>query len=320
MVAFVALLVLPNEWRVSARRSVRPMAISVGAIGVVVLPMVPYVVGHGSTNTWVPPASAVALLRLLWNMAGHDAIYGILLGATIIALTVLVAHGRDRRDASGGPLPRALMIALACWLCFPIAASYAVTQQYLNLHLFAWGYLVTVVPALCLLAAVAVAALHSPRLRIATAAGLLAVASFATPIYSSVPAQDFRTASRWITERYEPGDGLVSTTWSGTLAMDYYTRIGVVPSTVIAGSPSRSDWIVYGERPLDARAVADYAAAHSRIFLLSGLQVGDSPLMKEEVNNFGGIFDRGYVLLDHVVVPSKNGDITIGLYRTGPDQ
>jgi len=317
LIAFGALLVLPNEWRDRVRRSVRPMAVSVAAICIAVLPMALYVAGHGSTNAWIPPANAVAFLRLLWNMAGHDVMYGSLLGAAAIVAAVFVVRARRRAQGSGAPLPRPLAIALGCWLCFPVALSFAVTQGYLNLHLFAWGYLVVVVPALCLLGGAGVAALPWPRVRLVAAMALVVAAGFATPIYSSLQAQDFRSASRWIAVRYQPGDGLVSTTWSSTLAMDYYTRIGAVPPGVVAESPARSDWVGYGERALDQRAVAVYAAARSRVFLLSSLQSDDSALMKEQVQTFETVFDRAYVLVDDVVVPSASGPIRIRLYETG---
>jgi mannosyltransferase len=317
VLAFAALLAVPNEWRGRVRRSVRPMAVSVAAIGLAILPLTLYVVGHGSTNAWIPPANAVGLLRLLWNVAGHDVIYGALLGAAAITAAVFAARARRRTQESGIHLPRSFAVALGCWLCFPVVLSYAVTQGYLNLHLFAWGYLAVVVPALCLLAAAGVAALPWPRVRLAAVIAIVIVAGFATPVYSSVQAQDFRTASRWISTRYQPGDGLVSTTWSSTLAMEYYARIGAVPSTVLAESPARSDWIGYGEKALDRNAVAAYAAGRSRVFLLSSLQVDDSALMKEQVPLFETVFDGAYVLVDDIVVPSASGPIRIRLYETG---
>jgi hypothetical protein len=208
-------------------------------------------------------------------------------------------------------------VVLGCWLCFPVAVSYAVTQGYLNLHLFAWGYLVVVVPALCLLAGAGVATLPWPRIRLASVFTLVVAAGLATPVYSSLQAQDFRAASTWISTRYQPDDGLVSTTWSSTLAMEYYARIGAVPSAVVAESPTRSDWIQYGEKALDRNAVAAYAARRSRVFLLSSLQTDDSALMKQQVQDFEIIFGSAYVLVDDVVVPSASGPIRILLYETG---
>src|SRR2546428_955396 len=293
------------------------MAISLAVICIAVMPIVVYFAGHGSTNPWLPPANAVAFIRLLWNTAGHDVIYGSLLGAAAIPAVVFVIRDRSRTVRSRAPLPIAPAVTLGCWLCFPVAVSYAVTQPYLNLHLFAWGCLVVVVLALCLLVAVGIARLPWPRVRLGAAVTLIVAAAFATPVYSSLPSQDFRTASRWIADRYQAGDGLVSTTWSSTLAMDYYTRIGAVPNAVIADAPSRSDWIVFGERPLDQRAVAAYAAARSRVFLLSSLQDGDSALMKEQVPLLESIFDATYLLVGDVIVPSGNGAIRVRLYATG---
>ena len=313
IVAFAGLLILPTEWRDRARRSIRSMVMSVGFICVALLPMVVWFVAHGSTNAWLPPAGAAAVLRAVWNVAGHDVVYALLLGGAAIAAMAVTARGIRGPRSSQTIAPA---IALTCWLCVPIAISYALTQPYLNLHLFSWTYLVMVVPALCLLAAVAVVALRSPRGRLAAAVALIVAASIATPLYSFPPTQDFRTAMQWVADRWESGDGLVSTTWSATLATGYYTRIGVLPSAVSDGSPTGWDWPAPRERPLDETAVAGYAAARSRVFVLSGLLLGDTASTKEEVTTLEGTFDRLYHLVDQIAVESKDGSLTVRLYET----
>jgi hypothetical protein len=311
IVAFAWLLILPTQWRDRVRRSTRSMVTSVGLISVAFLPMVRYYVAHGSTNAWLPPAGLAAVLRAVWNVAGHDVVYGLLLGGAGIAAMAVTARGIHRPRSS-----QTIALALTSWLCVPIAISYALTQPYLNLHLFSWTYLIMVVPALCLLAGVAVAALRSPRGQLAAAVALIVAASVATPLYSFPPTQDFRTAMQWIADRWESGDGLVSTTWSATLATGYYTRIGVLPSTVSDGSPTGWDWPAPRERPLDESAVARYAAARSRVFLLSALLMGDTANTVQEVTTFEGAFDRAYHLVDQIVVESKDGSLTVRLYET----
>jgi hypothetical protein len=293
------------------------MTISVTVIGVAVLPMVLYFFGHGSTNPWLPPANPAAFLRLLWNMAGHDVVYGSLLGAAALAAVFLTIRARKRRDPSRPTLPVALMVALGCWLCVPVLLSYATTQPQLNLHLFAWGYLVVVVPAVCMLAAIGASALQSPLARHSVTTCLVAAAVVATPIYSALPPQDFRTAARWVADRYETGDGLVSTTWSSSLAMDYYSRIGIVPTVAVAGGPRAWSFTQRGEQPLDEREVATYAERHPRVFLMSSLQPPDVPSLTEQVSSIERAFDGRYVLLADVIVPSKNGEIRVRLYDIG---
>jgi len=117
-------------------------------------------------------------------------------------------------------------------------------------------------------------------------------------------------------ERDRRRDGLVSTSWSATLATGYYTRIGVLPSTVSDGSPTGWDWPAPRERPLDESAVAGYAAARSRVFLLSALLMGDTANTVQEVTTFEGAFDRAYHLVDQIVVESKDGSLTVRLYET----
>jgi mannosyltransferase len=317
MVAFAALLVLPSESRGRVRRSVGRMATSVVVFGVAVLPMVLYFLGHGSTNAWLPPASPAAFLRLLWNMAGHDVVYGSFLGAAAFAAVFFTIRARKRRDPSRSTLPVALVVALGCWLCVPVALSYATTQPLFNLHLFSWVYLVVVVPALCLLAGIGVSAVRSPLVRHSVTTCLVVAAAFATPIYSALPPQDFRTAARWVGDRYEAGDGLVSTTWSSSLAMDYYARIGVVPTVAVAGGPHAWSYSQGGHQSLDHRDVAAYAASHPRVFLVSSLQGADTLSLKEQVSSIERAFDGSFVLLADVDVPSRNGAIRVRLYDTG---
>ena len=73
------------------------------------------------------------------------------------------------------------LIALGAWVCVPVALSYAASQPRLNLHLFSWGYLIVVVPALCLLAGISIAAIRRPLARRAVATSLVAAAALATP-------------------------------------------------------------------------------------------------------------------------------------------
>jgi hypothetical protein len=279
--------------------------------------MVLYFLGHGSTNAWLPPANLAAFLRLLVNMAGHDVVYGSFLGAAALAAVFFTIRARKLRDPSRPTLPVALVVALGCWLCVPVALSYATTQPYLNLHLFSWGYLVVVVPALCLLAGIGASALPKPFARHSVAVCLVVAAAVATPIYSYLPSQDFRTAARWIADRYEAGDRVVSATWSSSLAMDYYARIGVVPTVVVAGGPRPWSFTQRGEQPLDRREVAAYAERHHRVFLVSSLQQPDTLSLTEQVNSIERDFDDRYVLLADVTVASKNGPIQVRLYHIG---
>jgi mannosyltransferase len=316
LVAFALLLFTPNDWQNQARLSLREMAGSVAVICAAISPMVVYAVGHGSTNPWIQPAGASDIARLLWNIAGHNIMYGLLLGAAVVTAAVSMIHAARGLPVRGLEPGRSL--ALACWLLVPVILSYIATQPRFNLHLFAWGYLVVIVPALCLLAGIGLAAVPWQLARRAAVVCLIATAALATPVYSSsLPTQDFRAAARWMADRYQAGDGLVSALWSSSLAMDYYAGIGAIPSALVACAPSAWSWREGGERTLDQGAVAAYAATHGRVFLVSSLQEGDKAANVEQVRTTESQFAGRYVLVGAVVVPSQLGAIHVRLYETG---
>jgi len=109
---------------------------------------------------------------------------------------------RARPDAFGAAL------AMAVWFVLPTAISFALTQPYLNLHLFFNRYLVVVIPPLCLLAGLAVGAL---RWRIAQAVLAVGLGLVAWPQFLQYDPyaqnQDIRGPVQWIEPRYQAGGG-----------------------------------------------------------------------------------------------------------------
>ena len=312
--AVILLLVIRSEWRERARRSVRAAIASFGAIGLAALPLVLYALRHGSTNPQIPPAGMTEVARFAWNVAGHDPLFALALGGAIvlaIALTVRTMRAGLRQRSS----LLAPVLALACWLIVPIVLSYAATQPRFNLHLFAWGYLVVVVPALCLFAGIGIASLRRPLVRIGLVVAIISGAAFATPGYSAAPSQDFRAASAWIAERYRPGDGLVATSWSSALGIAYYTRLGSVPSDLLSGSPVPWSWTGPGAIPLDLQAVSAYAAGHGRVFLVESLLAGDSADVKARAGAAGAALAAGSRLVDEIAIPSSLGPVRVRLYE-----
>ncbi len=319
VVAFAGLVVLPNEWRARARQSVPAMAASVAAIGIGVLPIAVHALLHGSSNTWLPAAGLYELARLAWNIAGHSVVDGLVLGVAlaIAALTVANAGQTLVRRVT----PRAPIIALACWVVVPVVLSFGTTQAYLNLHLFAWPYLVVVVPALCLLAAIGVSSMRRPAIRRALALIVVAAAALATPIFGSPPPQDFRNAARWISERYETGDGLLATTWSSSVVMGYYARIDAIPRELLADTPRPWVWNEpqpveeIGARLLDPRAIAIFAATHRRVFIVDSLLGAESPDVKGQSATIRSWFDETYPLVTAVAIDSVS-PVSVRLYET----
>jgi mannosyltransferase len=313
VVAFTALLWLPTQWRDAARRSLRPMAICLVAISVAALPLLVFAATHGSPNLHVPPSSPYEVARALWNIAGHSVWYGLLLaGATTAGLVFTLRARRTRPRSRAFPLGPA--VVLCSWLAVPFALAYVASQPRLNLHLFAWGYLVVVVPALCLLAGVGAAALPRRLARFALAMCLVVAAALAIPEDTFAAGQDFRTAEAWIAENYQARDGLICSTWSCALSLTYYDRLGRVPTALLDASPVQWSWTRGAASPLDLADVRTYARAHPRIFFVESVLDGDLAEVKVRAAAAREWLDDHYALLADIPIASAAGPVRVRLY------
>jgi mannosyltransferase len=278
LVAFAGLYMLAGPWRERVRRSLVQLCISVGIIGILSIPMA-YVIRNGGHNGWVPVANGTALQNLFlrsisWDSIVYLYVVGMIcaVGAVGAALARLPWYGRllDRvrlpqwwRSAQSllvrAPSPGAFV--LMCWLVVPVALSYALTQNTLNMHLFLDRYLVVIVPAICLLAGRGVTLVRWPGVQLALALALLGVALPQVPAYyRQVDTQSFRTATIWLEEHFQPGDGIgCYPSWFCGLPMNYYLTAYAGPAHFDADFPGAT---------FDINALKTYSAKHRRVFLI----------------------------------------------------
>jgi hypothetical protein len=165
-----------------------------------------------------------------------------------------------------------------------------------------------------------IVAVRRSFLRQALTIGLVAGAALATPMFSAPPDQDFRSAARWIEEHYQPGDGLIATSWSSWLGMAYYAQLDGTPSDLLAGSPAPWSWTDGGAQALDARAAAQYATGRQRVFLVDSLLEGDPPETKARAWLAQTWFDKHYTLEAETAVPSGLGLIRVRLYEGAEEE
>jgi len=252
-----------GAWRALARQSARPFVISVGAIGALCLPLV-YAIRLGGHNQWVGPATPGELGRFfLVSVSGGGWLYLVVV-ALICALAIarFVAIRLAAPQAEAAAKAKGWELGLLCWLIVPIALSYLVTQPYFNAHLFLDRYLVVVVPAICLLAGLGVAALRNPALRATLALALLLVAIPQTAnYYATVDTQGLHTGVPWIEQHYQAGDGIACYPGSWcTLPMTYYLGVAQRPVPQLDGSSPSLD--------LSTQTLAAYGKTHRRVFVI----------------------------------------------------
>jgi len=316
--ALAALLVIPGPWREAVRRSSLGLGMAFGVVVLFLIPIALDVKVHGSSNNQLGPPSLTDLLRLGWHIGGQNPVYVLLL-ATACAIGVIATlrrpsgmrSGEPGRATDGGgargvtalgwgagtPGPAGypgLTLALLSWLLVPIVLAYILSQRRFNLHLFA-DYLVIVVPALCLLGGIGVAALPGlPRARLsggvrgarAAWAAELVLVLVALPVirlyHTDARRQDFRGAARWMRGQYRPGDGMVFLSTSSALVMSYYLDSYLGQGRLAATSPGAWSWAKDDPTPFDTAALDAYSRRHGRLFLVDASQDGQAPLAQSE--------------------------------------
>ncbi len=345
------LLVAPGPWREAVRRSSRALSVNLGLVLLFIVFIALDVKVHGSSNNQLGPASLAGLLRLGWHIGGQNPVYALLLAAACavgVAATLRLPLGAppgapDRAaDGAGargvtalgwktGTLRPAwypgLTLALLSWLLAPIVLAYVLSQRRFNVHLFA-DYLVIVVPALCLLGGVGVAALpgllrgrlsgNMGGARASWAAGLVLVI-VALPVirlyHTDARRQDFSGAARWMQGQYRPGDGVVFLSTSSALVMSYYLDSYLGQGRLAAESPGAWSWTQDDPTPFDSAALDAYSRRHGRLFLVDASQDGQAPLAQSENTlTRGWLAANRYRYLSSVETSAYYGSVTVQLY------
>ncbi len=286
--ACVGMLLLPQPWRGRSRRQIPALLISLGAICLGVMPALAHL--NFEQTSWLPAPRFLDVVRLALTISGGNRLYLLalaascgagLLAAQLVALLGWAPHGlalaagcQRCRPWHHTSLPVGL--ALLCWLLVPLVTSYVISQG--PVRLFSSRYLVTIVPSLCLLAAMGVCA-SKQRVQIVVALLLLALALSCVPYYyRSAQVEDWRATSLWIEQRYQAGDGLVcydnALEQGCQIALEYYFHAYPGPAHFDPDSPGAFSWRTFRSVAPDAavkpRLLAAYAAKHARIFFIIG--------------------------------------------------
>ncbi|GAA3961920.1 glycosyltransferase family 39 protein [Actinoplanes auranticolor] len=195
---------------------------------VAVLPVLPFVylglTQRGSQLDWLPPMTVRQVLDAPGDIFGAAAV-----GLLLIGLA-LVARPRDARL-----LPEFAVLAVA-----PPAVLMAVS--FVTSSLWVPRYVLVVVPAVCLCAAVS---LRVVPLR--AVAALVLLAAVGAPAHQRLRAQtshmgpDFRTVAHQLERHQQPGDVIVygtSGTWSLRAGIDYQLRGREKPRDVLLRTPA----------------------------------------------------------------------------------
>jgi 4-amino-4-deoxy-L-arabinose transferase-like glycosyltransferase len=303
VLALLGLWLLPGRWQRQTRKQLFPWLGSLVAIGLLIIPML-IESQQGAKTGWLP----VPHLRELWSLfqaiSGDNIRYLLVVGCAGLVGLVLASVGwllrrnkdisQQKRTASEhtpwsrvrvGVMDAAdyvpLAWALLCWFVVPVVVSYVVSQG--SLRLFSTRYLVVVVPALCLLAALGVAALRWLPGRVLLSLLLLGSAVLVTPhYYQNAQVEDWQAAVHWLQARYQTGDGLVcydnEMNQGCQIAIEYYLHAYPGGAHFTTDTPGLFSWDKFGPAneqsgflaALDPHALTDFASHHSHVFMILG--------------------------------------------------
>jgi hypothetical protein len=265
----------------------REWLIAAGAVLVLCTPEVVFALHAGTKNvSWITTPTFGSLIRLPTALAGGHALAVLL---AILACYGFVRAIADRQSWQAG--------FVAAWLAVPVILDFSVSR--FGHPLFVNYYLIVVLPALLLLAAVGIVKL--PR-RAAGAAvlGLLVVLS-AVGIrswYTHPSLEDFRGATNYVLADARHGDGIIYYP-AGTLAG---------PTSGIAYYEARAG--VRGPKPVRFRLGRGPLAAPARIWLV----IRDSDVPATRRRELERSISERY---RQVGPPADFRNVTVILYQDG---
>lgn len=321
LAAFFVLLLWPGSWQGFVRRSLRPMAVSVLSIGVLCSPILLDAVLHGGPNNWVPPAHLTDVRNFLLFISGGNVWYErLLLASALLGIGLTVAAWasprRLRPVSDASPETLATVIALGCWVALPIVVSFALTRPSLNLHLFFQRYLIVVIPAICLLSGIGVAALRWRAAQLALALLLALVAWPQVPAYyAAAQSQDFHDPTLWIQQHFRAGDGLIcDPAVECGVPMGYYLAAYPGPAHFDWNSPGLFIWSNTSWIPVNRGTVLAYAGQHRRVFLIFG-PLGNGAGEAAEGQGLVNALSSHYRKLAQMTAHATAADASVFLYQ-----
>jgi uncharacterized membrane protein len=288
----LVLFLFPPEERRRVTGQLRNLIGSLLIIGLLSIPMV-WVSRHGSKTAWLSIPHLSDVYHLFLTISANSKIYLFLLAVLCIvgiAMTVMYAHPVGRKYLTSyelvedksvlqGFLPVAL--ALLCWLVVPIVISYVISQT--PTRLFSSRYLVTIVPPLCLLVGLGVATLRWRAIQAGLTVILLLLALHYVPLYyQNAQVEDWSSATHWLQQRYQANDGLVcydnDVEQGCQISVEYYLQAYPTAAHFTADAPGTFSWANFGPvnpqagsgAAVDPTVLAQYGAAHPRIFFIVG--------------------------------------------------
>ena len=252
------------------RRSEVPwrfVSLAAGTIAVLLVPLFTLLLRRGTGGTdWIPRTSLRGIQQTYEALAGGSR--ALLLVALVACAVASVAAIRSWRRAGRGAESWRYALLLAS-VTIPTLVLVAVSFVK---HLYVPRYLIGMLPAFVILAAVGIVAMRPRWLGIAFTVGLLALnihvmdtwlGTDTVTVHTTVTREDWRGAVDYVRAHARPTDTVVLQPGYTSIPWNYYTsRSGARPApTLAAFDGANRDYV-------DADAVHDLADRHDRIWVI----------------------------------------------------
>ncbi len=333
---FTCLFASRIETQKALRGYIVPFCLSLIIIFLLCLPLL-YVSLQGPRTGWLPTPKWQDINHVFVLISGNNTAYLHLLRDIVIFLLFIafitscwriipvfrqhiVAESQIGKLLLSYQQLLPLIWALGCWLTAPLLASYFLSQG--PIHLFSARYLIVIVPPLCLLVAMGVAALRWRLLQILCAGWLLFSTFLIMPIYyQSAQVEDWNSTVHWLLDRYQKNDGLIcydsSLSQGCQIAVEYYLHTYSQIAHFTPDAPGAFSWENFGlanphsnfEAPLQPAALTTYVANHPRFFYIVG-RVPDNQAA-QKVQETEQWLNQHYHLMEMI----NTRTVTIRLYQ-----
>lgn len=332
VVAVGGLLLLASRSSEQTKRQAVAFAVSLLAIGVLIIPML-LVSLQGAKTGWLPIPVLHDIVSLFVTIGGQQRLYVVafMTCASLAIIGIAVSYGLRLIDGKFGHSAAGKLFlsyrqwqgiawVLLCWFLAPLVVSFVVSHE--ATRLFSSRYLVVILPPLFLLVGLGIVTLRWRAIRIALALVVILLGVSAVPFYyKSAQVEDWNSTTRWLQQHYQTGDGLVcydnDPEQGCQIATEYYFHAYPGKAHFTADAPGAFSWTSFGtaspagpEEAVDPAALAIYGAKHPHLFFIIG-RLPDATAAAH-VQTALQWLNNNYRFVDQIVTPT----VTIRLYIT----
>jgi mannosyltransferase len=252
------------------RVPVRKVVVAAGVLVVLVLPLLLLLTSGSQSGSGSKPTVSSSL-SVISNMAGGKLLLVVLAGLAVVPVVELARRWR----ASGPSLATWRVGLVVVWIVVPVAAAFVfafITKSWQP------RYVIAVLPALCIAAAMGLRRLGDRRIVVAALVGIAVLAGFKMRNWYDAPAhEDWRAVTAYVVRSSHPSDGVVFCIPSVRPTFEYYVDRADRRRRPTPLSPAQPWGAGFHAIGAGTRAVQSWSQAPERIWVVSRYAGANDP-------------------------------------------